>query len=158
MKKLLIFALLTVNVAWSQDLRVKTVSQIKPWCDAYLTLESTSHVSAFQATDAGMCEGYIMALMEQVALDPIPDMVDLADDTSVPNGKFLIGTWGEAVTTDQVTRVFIKLVNDQPQWLDKPAFMVIETACTDIGLLTYKPWIPPLSYRRIPNDGKHPLK
>jgi len=155
MKKLLIFALLTVSVAWGQDVRVKSVSQIKTWCDAYLALESTSHVPAIHASDAGLCEGYIVGLMEQVSLSPV---LDIADGASVPNGKFLMGTWGEAVTADQVTRVFIKLVNDQPQWLDKPAYLAIEKACMDNGLLTYKQWSPPHSYVLIPSDGKHPLK
>jgi hypothetical protein len=131
------------------------VSQIKPWCDAYIALESTSHVSTIQASDAGLCEGYIVALMEQVSLSPV---LDIADGVSGPNGKFIIGTWGEAVTTDQVTKVFIKFVNDQPQWLDKPAYLVIEKACMDEGLLTNKQWTPPRSYVSIPFDGKHPLK
>ncbi|MGB7599337.1 MAG: hypothetical protein WBM24_03445 [Candidatus Sulfotelmatobacter sp.] len=155
MKKLLIFALLTVSVAWGQDAHVKSVSQIKTWCDAYLVLESTSHVLAIQASDGGLCEGYIVGLMEQVSLSPV---LDIADGASVPNGKFLMGAWGEAVTADQVTRVFMKLVNDQPQWLDKPAYLAIEKACMDNGLLTYKQWSPPHSYVLIPADGKHPLK
>jgi hypothetical protein len=158
MKKLLTFALLTVSVAWGQDVRVKTTSQIKPWCDAYLALESAPHVSPNQAVDAGMCTGYIMGLIEQVSLSPVLHIADGADGVSVPNGKFPLGTWGEAVTADQVTRVFIKLVNDQPQWLDKPAYLTIEKACMDNGLLTYKQWSPPHSYKSIPSDGRHPLK
>ena len=126
MKQLLIFVLLTVSVAWSQDVHVKTTSQIKPWCDAYLALESAPHVSPIQTVDAGMCTGYIMGLLEQVSLSPV---LDIADGVSVPNGKGLLGTWGEAVTTDQVTRVFSTLVNDQPQWLGKPAYLTIEKAC-----------------------------
>jgi hypothetical protein len=156
MKKLMaIVGLLTASVAWGQDVKVRTVSQIKPWCDAYIALGFTSHVPAIQASDAGMCGGYIVGLMEQVSLSPV---LDFADGASVPNGKFLIGTWGEAVTEDQVARVFIKLVNDQPQWLDKPAYLAIEKACMNNGLLTYKQWSPPHSYVSIPSDGKHPLK
>lgn len=153
MKKLLIFALLTVSVASGQDVPVRSVSQIKAWCDTYLALQSTPHVPAIQATDAGLCEGYIVGLMEQVSLDPFLDIADGA-----PNGKFLIGTWGDAVSADQVTRVFIKFVSDQPQWLDKPAYLAIEKACMDNGLLTYKQWSPPHSYVSVPADGKHPLK
>jgi hypothetical protein len=143
------------GITWGQDVKVRTVSQIKPWCDAYLALASTSHVPTNQAVDAGLCGGYIVGLMEQVSLSPV---LDIADGTSVPNGKFLIGAWGEAVTVDQVTRVFIKLVNDQPQWLDKPAYLAIEKAGTDNRLLSYKQWSPPHSYVLVPADGKHPLK
>jgi hypothetical protein len=158
MKNLLLFALFTVSVAWGQDVHVKTTSQIKPWCDAYLALESAPHVSPIQAGDGGMCEGYIVGLMEQVSLSPVLDITEGADGVSVPNGKFLLGTWGEAVTAEQVTRVFIKFVNDQPQWLDKPAYLTIEKACMDSGLIAYKQWSPPPSYKSIPSDGKHPLK
>lgn len=162
MKQLLIFALLTVSVAWSQDVHVRTTSQIKPWCDAYLSLASAppaSHASLSQTADAGLCEGSMVGLLEQVSLSPVLDTaVDTADGESVPNGNFIIGTWGEAVTAAQVTRVFIKLVNDQPQWLDKPAYLAIEKACMDNGLLNYKQWSPPRSYKSIPFDGKHPLK
>jgi hypothetical protein len=158
MKKLLIFALLTVSVAWGHDVHVKTTSQIKPWCDAYLASESAPHVSPHQTADAGLCEGYIVGLIEQVSLSPVLEITDGADGVSVANGKFLLGTWGEAVTADQVTKVFIKFVTDQPQWLDKTAYLTIEKACMDNGLLAYKQWDQPFSYKSVPSDGKHPLK
>jgi hypothetical protein len=150
--------ILCSSAMWSQDVSVRTVSQVKPWCDKWIALEPTSRASAIDASDGGMCLGYIMGLKEQVSINPVPDMEKKADGTATPNGKFILGIWGEAVTPDQIARVFVKFVADQPQWLDKPAFTAIETACLDMGLLTYKPWIPAQSYRSIPNDGKHPIK
>jgi hypothetical protein len=144
---LIALGILLSTMCHARDVQVRTVSQVKPWCVSYIELESTSHVNPTQGMDAGLCEGYIMGIMEHLSVTP----------EAHPDGTFQIGTWEATVTIDQVTRVFVKFVNDQPQWLDKPAYLTIEKACTDNGLLTYKPWTMPLNWITIPADGKHAI-
>ena len=75
-----------------------------------------------------------------------------------PRVSSLIGHGGEAVTPDQIARVFVKFVKDSPEWLDKPAYLAIETACMKDGLLIAgKPDFLP-NYTSVPNDGKHPIR
>jgi hypothetical protein len=153
-----VLMILSSSIAWGKDVDVKTSSTVKDWCSKWVALESTPRVSAVDASDAGMCLGYIMGIMEQVAINPIPETQDQPDGTVKPTGKFFNWSWGQAVTPDQIARVFVKFVKDSPEWLDKPAYLAIETACMKDGLLIAgKPDFLP-NYTSVPNDGKHPIK
>lgn len=103
----------------------KTTAAQKQQCDLYV---APTHD---QKTDAqgNYCYAYIRGVKDAMDGD-----LAWADDT---HKKIVIGNWADGVTADQLIRVFVKFVNENPEALNKPASITVRQSAEAAQLYSY---------------------
>jgi hypothetical protein len=99
----------------------KTAAQQKQQCEAYLADQKTPA--------ADICFAYARGMK-----DALDGALAWLDDT---HKRFVIGTWADGVTVDQLVRVFVKFANDNPQLLNQPAPTVFRQSAEAANLYSY---------------------
>jgi hypothetical protein len=124
MKSLLIVFLCIVASGSALAAPISTTA-LKADCDAYVRFDQSQQPTF----GASYCMGYVLAFTEAAA----------GDMGRNPDGTFFECNWADGVSADQVTRVFIKYVNDHPESLNKRALETLWRATAESGLRTATP-------------------
>ena len=111
---------------------IKTETLIT-YCKAYVQAEDngkTTFDSNVQANGYNRCFGFVEGYMEESNGE-----LAYADKTHT---KLVTGNW-QSVTPDQMIRVFVKYVSDNPEALNKEAVFVLWYSAMKAGLYAYTP-------------------
>ncbi len=123
-----ILAILVLTAGWqavAADGPKSAVAQ-RDQCNAWL--DQRKDVNGLR--DADRCYAYMRGVQEEMA-------GELAWADEGAHTRLVVGNWQDGVSTDQLTRVFVKYVNDNPAELNKPANAVIRRSAEASELYTY---------------------
>jgi hypothetical protein len=124
--KTLLVVLLCIVASSSALAAPYSTANLKADCDAYIAFTAGS---ALKPAEDGFCMGYVLAFTQMEA----------GYTVQVPDGSFYKYDWTDGVTGDQVIRVFVKYVNDHPEFLNKSAIASLLLATGETGLRTGTP-------------------
>ncbi len=128
MKTLLI--VLLCSVAWGSAYATPfSTASLKTDCDEYVSAGLTP-----SGIGASFCAGYVIAFRE----------MEDGYTVQAADGTVSQYSWADGVTPDQVIRVFVRYVNDHPEFLNKSAIETLLRATGDMGLRTGGPLAKPI--------------
>lgn len=130
MKRLLIVLLFVLSITGLSH-AATTANILRDNCRESMRFNSDpASMSALQVWQSGMCGGYISGWLEGVIGLSILD-----NKTGKP--QQIVGD--ESATIGQVIRVFVKYVNEHPEFENQPADRIITQALVNAHLLSLRP-------------------